>query len=682
MNEKLKKAGIIFLIGIVLEVFVFNFRSFELIGSSPEQVILFQGSALAETAEDGIPKLILSVEGADRIPLDLRNLLIQFEGEPADIIKGTVHTDEAGFLAGHTRKLKIIPGVEHSRHVYLYPSGRVTSVTVELENTAPQDISFAFNTPVPIRINGYRLAAIIIFLLVLYAIRPGSPLYHIRFDLSMKSQKIAFSILILSHFAFLLFTAASTYPDLKTMLRSDNFAFWNKDHYQLLTEAIKNRSFSLLAEPPEVLAALDNPYDAEERLEKNISDADIYWDTAYYHGKYYVYFGVMPVITLLLPFKLLIGNYLLNDFAVLLFGMIGSLGLLYCFIWILRHFFPDLSVAVTFIGASILLNSTGLVWCIRRPLSYELAMVSAFCFAVCGFAFNLSAYDSEKYRNLKLVTGCALMACAVGCRPTAVFISMLNIPIFLPLLFKRGKSRIFRINIKTALSILIPYSVVALFLMDYNFARFGSVTEFGQNYQLTIVDNRACSSGPPLSNYLLGIINLVFRNGTQLSSDFPFLVAPEPLIFGFGGTKFWKNSFSAASICPLIYLLLFIPLYRTSIRNRGKQFLTLFVGLTVIPLIIAAFVGSTVGTYQRYIMDFSWMLVLAGLIAAFMVVEMFQINNLEKISQVGLIFCLIINLGYLIALSCGEAQLDMKNYFEFHNPIYFNQIAYSFMFWL
>ncbi|MHC1771398.1 MAG: hypothetical protein AB9907_06590 [Flexilinea sp.] len=682
MNEKLKKAGIILLISIVAEVFLFNIRSFELIGSSSEQVIHFQSSTLAETTEDGIQKLILTVEGTDGIPSDLRNLLIQFENEPADIIKGTVHTDEKDFLAGHTRELKIIPGVEHSRHVYLYPSGRVTGVTIVLENTVPQNISLGFNTPVPIRINGYRLAAIFIFLLVLYVIRPGSPFYHIRFDLSTNSQKIVFSILILSHFAFLLFTAVSTYPDLKTMFRSDNFAFWNKDHYQLLTEAIKNRSFSLLAKPPEVLLTLDNPYDAEERLAKNISDAEIFWDTAYYHGKYYIYFGIMPVITLLLPFKLLTGDYLLNDFAVLLFAMIGSLGLLYCFVWILKHFFPDISVVVALIGASILLNSTGLVWCIRRPLSYELAMVSAFCFAVCGFAFNLSAFDNEKYRNLKLIAGCALMACAVGCRPTAVFISFLNIPIFLPLLFNREKDRNFRKNIGTALSILIPYSVVALFLVYYNFARFGSVTEFGQNYQLTIVDNRACSSGPPLSNYLLGIINLVFRGGTILSTDFPFLVAPDPLTFGFGGTKFWKNSFSAASICPLIYLLLFIPLYRTSIWNRGKFFLALFAGFTVIPLLIAAFVGSTVGTYQRYIMDFSWMLVLAGLIAAFMVIEVFQVNNLEKVSQVLLILCLIINLGYLITLFCGEAQLDVKNYFEFHNPIFFNKIAYSFMFWL
>jgi hypothetical protein len=92
----------------------------------------------------------------------------------------------------------------------------------------------------------------------------------------------------------------------------------------------------------------------------------------------------------------------LNDFAVLFYAILGSFGLAYCLFWITRRFFNHLSAATFLIGLIFLVQSTGLIWCIRRPLSYELAMVSAFCFSVCGFALNLSAVSNETHRNLKL----------------------------------------------------------------------------------------------------------------------------------------------------------------------------------------------------------------------------------------------------------------------------------------
>ena len=309
-------------------------------------------------------------------------------------------------------------------------------------------------------------------------------------------------------------------------------------------------------------------------------------------------------------------------------------------------------------------------------------MVSAFCFSVCGFALNLSSFSNEKHRNLKLAFGCLFMACAVGCRPISIFASLLNIPILIPLIFSKTKNSRLHLRIKPLLSVLIPYLFIGLFLMTYNQLRFGSIFEFGQNYQLTIVDNRAAANGLTVPNYLLGIFNLVFRPGMQYSTNFPFLVAPEPLTFGYAGTKYWKNCFSAASVCPFIFLLLLFPYYRTVKRTRGWLFSALLAGLTIIPLFIAGYVGSSVGTYQRYMMDFSWMIVLAGVMAAFLAVEKLQEIHLEKFSQIVLLICLLINTGFFIALSCGEAQLDISNFFEFHNPILFQKIAYAFMFWL
>ncbi len=682
MRGKIRPAGIILLISLLLELFLFNFRSFELIGSYPSQEIHFQPAEMTATNEDGIQAFSFRVDAPERIPQDLRSVQFDFETSPADIIRGTIHTEEKGSLTGHVREMKIIPGVEHSRNVYLYPSGRVTAVTFTLETADPQAVRVTFNRRLPVRVNGFRLLIVFLGLGLLYLLRPGSPLYQVRLNLRGRRQRAAFLALFVVYTGFLIWTAVSTYPDLKTMLRSDNFAFWNKDHYQLLTDALMNRSVSLAAEPPAALETLRNAYDGEERLQNGISDADIYWDTAYYNGKYYVYFGVVPAVTILLPFRLLTGRYLLNDFVVLAYAVIGSLGLLYCYFWLVWRYFSELSAPVVWIGAAILLSSAGLAWCVRRPLSYELAISAAFCLSVCGLALNLSAIAHARFRKVKLFAGCLLMAAAVGCRPTALFVSLFNLPVVLPLLFSRKENGRLSVAPGVLFSVVIPYGAVAAGLMAYNFARFGSVLEFGQNYQLTIVDNRAVGSGPLLSNALLGVYNLVFRGGTMLSSDFPFLVPPAPLTFGFGGTKFWKDSFSVAAICPLVYLLLFFPYFRMGIRRRGKRFHALFFVLAIVPLLMAAFVGTTVGTYQRYIIDFAWMLVLAGLLAAFLCAERLSAAGLERMVQGGLVVCLMISAAYAVVLSCGEAQLDVKNFFEFHNPILFNQVAYQWMFWL
>ena len=47
---------------------------------------------------------------------------------------------------------------------------------------------------------------------------------------------------------------------------------------------------------------MENPYNPEEREE-----IDYLWDRAYYDGKYYSYFGITPIITVMFPFYLLSG---------------------------------------------------------------------------------------------------------------------------------------------------------------------------------------------------------------------------------------------------------------------------------------------------------------------------------------------------------------------------------------
>lgn len=105
------------------------------------------------------------------------------------------------------------------------------------------------------------------------------------------------------------------------------------------------------------------------------------------------------------------------------------------------------------------------VWFIAQNLSFTLCLMAIY-------------YALKNKAALSL----AFWACAVGCRPLQV----LYLPLLLYLIYCAHKETspndtVFAIIKKRYLS-LIPMLVIAVSYMVLNFARFGSITEFGHNY--------------------------------------------------------------------------------------------------------------------------------------------------------------------------------------------------------
>ncbi len=98
-NRRIKVALTIFLICGLLEIFLFNIRSFELIGSNSQKRISVSKSEMEFSDLGGEKKLVLTIHKDQGIPDDLRNFEIQLENVLQDRIRGTVHTTEVGFAA-------------------------------------------------------------------------------------------------------------------------------------------------------------------------------------------------------------------------------------------------------------------------------------------------------------------------------------------------------------------------------------------------------------------------------------------------------------------------------------------------------------------------------------------------------------------------------------------------------
>ncbi|MBR5739267.1 MAG: hypothetical protein IKY02_04685 [Lachnospiraceae bacterium] len=323
------------------------------------------------------------------------------------------------------------------------------------------------------------------------------------------------------------------------------------------------------------LLALENPYDPAAR---KAAGASYHWDHAFYDGKYYMYFGVVPVFLLFLPYRALTGADLTTFIGTAAFVSVFIAGLFALFLLLRKKFFPELSFGLTLSLASAL--SLVSVWyASSAPALYCTAISSGLAMEIWSLFFFVKAvYGTERENRAILYAGLGAFfgALAFGCRPPVALANVLVIPMLVDFLRKRKFS--LKLLGKLVLAAL-PYAVIGGLLMYYNYVRFGSVLEFGQSYQLTIVD---VSKGVKLTPAFIGKgLRYYLWNLKDVKSlvqagalvTFPILCFPLAALANPKAMKLiWKNGFGlfvTLLVTPFIILLVdiagspvFLPRYR------------------------------------------------------------------------------------------------------------------------
>lgn len=227
-----------------------------------------------------------------------------------------------------------------------------------------------------------------------------------------------------------------------------------------------------------------NPYDDAQRREIG---AAFQWDHAFYNGKYYMYFGVVPIFLTFMPYRLITGTPLTTYKATQIF----TAGIVVGMFWLLYLLMKRFSKKISFTMYAAMATAISLicVWqAVGCPALYCTAITSAICVEVWSLAFFVKAVWDTEGVNKQLIWaffGAGFGALAFGCRPPVALANILVIPMLCEFL------RNHKINWKLVGKMILaasPYVVVAAFLMKYNHARFGNPFEFGQSYQLTVAD--------------------------------------------------------------------------------------------------------------------------------------------------------------------------------------------------
>lgn len=311
------------------------------------------------------------------------------------------------------------------------------------------------------------------------------------------------------------------------VLPMDQFPLWNgeipdhRNQYELMAENLLDGRLHFEYGDEDQLANLSNPYDPAERDEAGVY---YHWDHAYYNGRYYMYFGVVPVLLVFLPYRVLTGTSLTTFRATQLFAVFIIAGFFVLFEMLRRLFFKKMPYGV-YLALSAAFSVMSVWYSTAEPALYCTAITAAIALMVWSLYFFIKAVWGETAENRQILfaaLGALLGALAFGCRPP---IALANI-LVLPMLARFLRQRKFTPALlgKLALAAL-PYVLVAVGLMLYNYARFDNPFEFGQKYQLTVADQS--QYGLHLTPQVLA--RLINDTATHLfglgafSADFPFL---------------------------------------------------------------------------------------------------------------------------------------------------------------
>ena len=505
--------------------------------------------------------------------------------------------------------------------------------------------------------------------MIIIAFFPTSDLYSIPLNLTEKRQIIFTIGSVLIH--ILLFGVIGYIFYDKNWINTDWKAFLQ---YNYLAEALRDGHCYLNFTPPEILSTINNPYDNSLRNQiLNQAGEQIITDFAYYNGRYYSYFGVIPVIMFYLPYLLLTGKPLST--GALLIGIVFLFIIAsFCMVYrLFEKYYSKVSLGTYLLLTSVFIAGSEITYCVQMPTIYSVPLALGLTLDLLGISFWLSAAQPDgSVKKSCLIAGAACIALTVGCRPQLAIVTLFAFPIF----WKEIKERKF-FSVKgmgNTLSVILPFLVIDTALLYYNIVRFGSPLNFGATYNLTGFD--MTHRGFILDRFVLGIWEYLFQpfnikssfpyftivaGHMDLQSDYQGQLINEPLMGGF---------FAFNLIAIFIFSL---PNIKQELKKKGVLgflILSLVSGLVIVGLDI-----QMIGMTLRYLTDFSVFLILSAIIVIGALLEKYTDNKpfyKSLLSLTIMLSFLCIATNYITLIANGR-----YNHLISSNPWIFYRIKYE-----
>jgi hypothetical protein len=631
------------LLAAVAELTLFNW---------PHYLSLWTDETLGYTAQD-----FEIQEGEAGTGIKLKNLDREISSLHIALSSGGIHKQQIEIIYKDEESTRrhdatLYDFSSRSHYVTLLSHGKVHELGIYSDEKLGID-TVTINPVVPIKIFMLRIALMGVLLFVGCVFMNGKTrkklkffLFDYSFNRASRTQKYLYWGMVFSVVMLCCFTA---YID-----RQAQYDLKNDPHvvYPLMVDSLLSGHLYLDVEVSPELLNSSRPYDPADRVSKGIPYQS---DYAYYDGRYYSYFGVIPALILFLPFKLITGQHLSASSGVFVFAALSCLA--FALLWreMVCRFMRQMPFFLYCLGALSLMMCSGILWLCRHS-TYETAISSAMMFSVLGFWLFLKSFADLKKIKRGFFLAALSFALAVGCRPNAVFISLL-VPIFAwyGIRYMRAENPHGARNARGSYSSLllclaVPYALVASFLMWYNHARFGSITDFGAFHQLTGANMKALSLANPLGKLLkivYGFQAYLF-DMPDFSAHFPFvrlkldmeapvlIYNPNLPVYLFGAPVVGMMNF------PLLWFLFTMRRVCGAIPVQHDMLRKLLPAMLAIGFIQIVVIALNAGVLMRYAMDFLWLFALSGLVCACFTYRICMANDMtlgKTVLKMIYVFC-------------------------------------------
>ena len=657
----------IFIVALLLEVFLFNMNYFRSAGYDPLDLsgsITTLDSTEEGTSEFGLGRQVKYRFTENKNSVDFYDLNKEVQN---------IHLDLDNSQAAQNLKIKIsftddahetyfstteytfgVPEVdvstasEQSQYMYLQSSGKIQNLRIEIVNEdATYPVSFyaiVLNDNQPFEFNALRFLVAFAVLVLIYVFRPRSSIYrclvkeHPRFSRGVIVLATACEVFVLTAYLLLgsnqVGIATSTYNsgswDGHSIVNTYKVGGDNAQQYAELAKAMTHGQLYLDEEPPEWLVNMDNPYDkgARDELQKQTGESYLF-DVAYYNGHYYVYFGVLPVLLFYLPFYLLTGSSFPTAIGVLIACIMFVLGITALMDRFARHHFKRMSLGLFLLLQMPLVACSGMLYLAKFPTFYSLPISMALAFTVWGLYFWLRGRSSSRACRWYLA-GSLCMALVVACRPQFIVFSLLAFPLFWRRFIKE-RHLFSKQGAREFACLLAPYFVVAAGIMLYNRARFGSFTDFGANYNLTVNDmtQRGMNAGR-----LLPALFAYFLQTPTTTGVFPW-IQPTTFDTTYLGQTIKEVTFGGILTClPILWVLAFakpILAHRFHVRSTHTV-ASVVITMLVSGLVVACLDAEMAGILQRYTADYSILFLIPAVLLCFVANDALAPSREDKLN--------------------------------------------------
>jgi hypothetical protein len=184
--------------------------------------------------------------------------------------------------------------------------------------------------------------------------------------------------------------------------------------YWMVADAIAHHQTSLLVRPRPELLALPNPYDPVQNVHYRVHDVSLY------KGRYYVYFGVAPVVVLYLPYRFLMGEVLSDREGAWLFAS-GAYALACLLLDVLWNRWWPMAPRWLLVFLCVCMGfSNTFPFLLRRPAVYECAIAAGQFFMFLAMYATVRAAFGCKYPRLMAALSGVALAATFGSRPLLV----------------------------------------------------------------------------------------------------------------------------------------------------------------------------------------------------------------------------------------------------------------------